>query len=302
MIELSIITTFYNAEKYIKDCIESVNKQILSDIDFEYILVDDMSQDDSRDIIEKYIETKVQDKSRWKIVTPENNLGCGGARKFGIDNSRGKYLMFLDADDYYINNDFCKRAISDIKKYKADIVEYGMKFNMNNGTFKNIVAPKVLEYDNYSAILDMFLYNNVKFQVWCKIIKRNLAIKYPYDTSRTFEDIRTIPIWVGNSKKIVIMPSIEINYRASEASIIRDDSRETRYGTLKAMTELCDIFFEYPDIIKAIYGRALIDLKEMLLNHTSEDKYFNEISEMNTKMLSLIYPETYKEITYNLKN
>ena len=120
--KVSIITTFYNAEKFIINAIHSVNQQIINGFDLEYIIVDDKSPDKSRTIVEQYINNHGNDKIIFRILTPDENLGCGGARKFGIDNATGDYFMFLDADDYYMHKDFVYRALNDIRKEQADIV------------------------------------------------------------------------------------------------------------------------------------------------------------------------------------
>ena len=110
---ISVITTFYNAEKFIFNTLDSINQQIIEGFDFEYVLVDDKSQDKSRAIVEDFIATRVPEKykTKWKIYEPAENLGCGGARKYGIDHAIGDYFMFLDADDYYMHKDCCGLAV-----------------------------------------------------------------------------------------------------------------------------------------------------------------------------------------------
>ena len=101
MDKISIITTFYNAERFIDKTLQSITSQYVNPRLFtiEYVVVDDHSQDSSRSIVEKYIEQNENKYIEWKLVTPEKNLGCGGARKFGIANATGDFFMFLDADD-----------------------------------------------------------------------------------------------------------------------------------------------------------------------------------------------------------
>ena len=223
--KVSVITTFYNAEKFVLDAINSVNQQIISGFELEYVLVDDKSPDNTRKLVEEFIDKHVTNKKAWRIIEPEENLGCGGARKFGIDNATGDYFMFLDADDYYIKKDFILRAYNEIKKEKADIVEFGMIMNHLNGQQVNNSAPQrfVIENNPMGAEIALFKDNLIKFNVWCKIYTRAIVESYPYSTTRTYEDVRTIPVWISNAKKIIIMPSPEINYRAAAGSIIRTD-------------------------------------------------------------------------------
>ena len=197
------------------------------------VIGDDKSPDNSRAIVEAFIENHVseENKPKWKLYTPEENLGCGGARKFGIDHAIGDYFMFLDADDYYMHKDFVYRALNDIRKEQADIVEYGVLFNQKNGQQINNSAPQKVVLTDYKIMeLALFKDNLIKFNVWTKIYTRQIIESYPYSTARTYEDVRTIPIWLTHAKKIVVMPTPEINYRAATGTIIREDNYSARLG------------------------------------------------------------------------
>lgn len=301
---ISVITTFYNAEKFIFNTLNSVNQQIIEGFNFEYVLVDDKSPDKSREILENFIKNNVPDdrKDKWKIYEPEENLGCGGARKYGIDHAIGDYFMFLDADDYYMHTNFMLNAYNTITSENADVVEYGVMFNQMNGQQINNTSPQkyVIEDNPSLAEISLFKDNLIKFNVWSKIYRRWVVESYPYSTSRTYEDVRTIPVWIANAHKIIIMPTTEINYRAAGGSIIRTDMIQTRLGTITAIAELFPRFKDDYRVLKAMYGRAMVDLEALLHNHSSNDAGFNEMSRLNTYMLSFIYPNNYKELTYNI--
>lgn len=301
---ISVITTFYNAEKFIFNTLNSVNQQIIEGFDFEYVLVDDKSPDKSREILENFIKNNVPEdrKDKWKIYEPEENLGCGGARKYGIDHAIGDYFMFLDADDYYMHTNFMLNAYNTITSENADVVEYGVMFNQMNGQQINNTSPQkyVIEDNPSLAEISLFKDNLIKFNVWSKIYRRWVVESYPYSTSRTYEDVRTIPVWIANAHKIIIMPTTEINYRAAGGSIIRTDMIQTRLGTITAIAELFPRFKDDYRVLKAMYGRAMVDLEALLHNHSSNDAGFNEMSRLNTYMLSFIYPNNYKELTYNI--
>lgn len=299
--KISIISTFYNAEQYLDQSIQSVLKQTCQNINIEYLLINDCSTDNSLEVAKEKIKDFEKENFTVSILTTENNLGCGGARKFGIEHATGDYFMFLDADDYYISPTFVSRAYKDITFNNADIVEYGVLYNEPNGnSIYMTVKEKIVINDGEEGVYNIFKDNKIKFNVWSKIYTRAIVESYPYSDTRAYEDIRTIPMWVKNANKIVIMPNVEINYRASFNSIIREDGLKTRIGTITAMTEICEIFKNNRHIIKALYGRAMIDLCAVLENKTSNDPGFNEMSKLNTKLLSYIYPDNYKEITFNL--
>lgn len=302
--KVSVITTFYNADQFILNAINSVWQQRTDGtFEIEYIIVDDKSKDKSRDIVDRFFKDKKRDDFTVRIIEPKENLGCGGARKYGIEHSHGNFLMFLDADDYYMKIDFIMRAHQTILEDDADIVEYGMIFNQPNGEKTNsTVKDKIIVENPSTAELLLFKDNAIKFNVWTKIYRKELCDKYEYSTERTFEDVRTIPVWLSLAKRIVIMPTAEINYRAASGSIIRDDMIKTRLGTISGIASLFERFKDDREVLKAMYGRAMIDLTAMLHNHSSNNPGFNEMSQLNTYMLKYIYPDNWKQITYNVED
>ena len=90
---ISVITPVYNAEKYIKETIESVLNQTYKDI--ELILVDDCSTDGSVEIIKSYKD------SRIRLISQETNKGAWAARNRGIDEAKGRYIAYIDSDDLW---------------------------------------------------------------------------------------------------------------------------------------------------------------------------------------------------------
>lgn len=303
MDKISIITTFYNAQTFIGNAIGSVLGQKVPDgCEIEYVLVDDKSQDNSRNLVENIINNTSKENFKFKLVEPETNLGCGGARKFGIENATGNYFMFLDADDYYIHLDFVENAYNTITSENADVVEYGVIYNQQNGQQSNSTAPqKIVLTDPHDMEIALFKDNLIKFNVWSKIYTRKIVESYPYSTVRTFEDVRTIPVWISNCKKVVIMPIPQINYRAASNSIIRTNWVDTRLGTISAIAELFPRFKDDRQLLKAMYTRSMIDLEAIMNNKSSECEGFDEMSKLNTYMLKFIYLNKWKDLTYNVE-
>lgn len=303
MDKISIITTFYNAQTFIGNAIGSVLGQKVPDgCEIEYVLVDDKSQDNSRKLVENIINNTSKENFEFKLVEPETNLGCGGARKFGIENATGNYFMFLDADDYYIHLDFVENAYNTITSENADVVEYGVIYNQQNGQQTNSTAPqKIVLTDPHDMEIALFKDNLIKFNVWSKIYTRKIVESYPYSTRRTFEDVRTIPVWISNCNKVVIMPIPQINYRAASNSIIRTNWVDTRLGTISAIAQLFPRFKDDRQLLKAMYTRSMIDLEAIMNNKSSECEGFDEMSKLNTYMLKFIYPDKWKDLTYNVE-
>ena len=309
---VSIVTTVYNAEKFIAIAMNSVFSQIIEEDDLfiEYVIVDDCSPDNSNNVIHNFVkywkdnhDGNLPKNFDIKIVTPEHNLGCGGARKFGIENSTGNYFMFLDADDYYINSDLVQRVVSTLELTESDIVEFGLYYNYESGQQTPSVVNKVMTItDPVKALVSLYKNNLIKFHVWTKIIRKEIVDQFDYSEQRTFEDVITIPVWVSLCKKITIIPSIEINYRSTQNSIIRDKILDTRLGTINAIASNFERFKQWRSVLIAMYNRAMIDLSIVLENKTSDDPGFNEMSRLNTYMLSYIIPDEYKFVTYNIED
>lgn len=120
-IDLSIIIPVYNAEKYLKTCLDSILNQTYKDI--EIICVNDCSKDDSLKILEEYAH---KDK-RVQIINNETNLGPGANRNIGIKRARGKYLTFIDADDFYLHNECFSTLLNKMVDNNLDLLIFNNK-------------------------------------------------------------------------------------------------------------------------------------------------------------------------------
>lgn len=117
----SIVIPVYQTEKYIAECIESVLRQDMSD--YELILVDDGSTDGSPQICDQYA-LKYE-----KIYTiHKENGGLSDARNTGMRNATGKYLLFLDSDDFWSDNQFLKKLRIQIEYQNCDVMNFHYKY------------------------------------------------------------------------------------------------------------------------------------------------------------------------------
>lgn len=194
-IKVSIIVPVYNVEKYVERCLKSLINQTLHEI--EIIIVNDGSTDNSLLICKKYEKI---DK-RIKIYSKENE-GLGLTRNYGIDKCRGKYIAFVDSDDF-VSLDFYEKMYLNIEKNNTDAVFAGFKNYRNDGienigeinTFKeNIVLAK--EYlHNILHVRNDELYgkNYLNMSVWRSLYKREIIERnnLQFESERKFisEDI-----------------------------------------------------------------------------------------------------------------
>ena len=112
--EISIIMGVYNCEKYLDKCLHSVLNQTLQEI--EIICVDDGSTDDSAKILENFAQTEER-----IVLQKQKNQGAGKARNTGIEIAKGKYIAFLDADDYYMDCDALEKMYYACEKEKVSV-------------------------------------------------------------------------------------------------------------------------------------------------------------------------------------
>nr|DAO55368.1 MAG TPA: hypothetical protein [Caudoviricetes sp.] len=293
--KVSIIMTVYNAETTIGRAVESILKQRTDDVDIEFILVNDGSTDSSMTVAERLISERPDNSHiAYKSIELSENMGCGYARAVGIDAATGDYFMFLDADDYYINDDFVHAAVLTLIDNKADIVEYGVRVRDLNGRLKNSVVKESFGIENNpkQALISLYKENAIKFNVWNKIYTRKIVQSYPYSREREFEDVRTIPQWLMRANKIVIINSVEVNYSAQRNSIVNSGGEKSRLGTVKAMVETLNDVHD-KDVIKAMYDRALVDISVVMDGKSSLDDGFDEMSKYNEMFLIKLFGQNH---------
>ena len=141
MPEVSVIIPVYNNEAYVQKCIDSIQKQSFEA--FEAIIVNDGSTDNSRSIIKALIEKD----ERFHLINQENQ-GVAAARNLGIDLAKGKYLTFVDGDDY-IGKDYLKDLYETAEAAQAQMVICGFCYTGEAGKIIKKVIPG--EYRKYEG-------------------------------------------------------------------------------------------------------------------------------------------------------
>ena len=136
---ISIIVPVYNAGRFIKETIECVLSQSYSD--FELLLVDDCSPDDSAEIIKSFTDPRV------KYIKQPENMGAYAARNRGLEEAKGRYIAFLDADDIW-DKDKLKKELEFMQKENAGFVFTGYEFADENGVGTGAVVkvPHTLDF------------------------------------------------------------------------------------------------------------------------------------------------------------
>lgn len=252
MKKVSIIVPVYNVEKYLEECMDSLVNQTLQDI--EIIAINDGSTDNSLKILNKY-KKKYPNKL---IIIDQENQGISVARNNGLEIATGKYIGFVDSDDY-IKHDMFEKLYNKIEKTKSDIVicdfeEYYMKsesFNYIN--FTNKLKCNNL-YDDASII------NTIDYAPWNKLYKRKMFNNIRFLPNIKYEDLNAILKTFLIASKISVVKESLYLYRIN-------DTGETRTVN-KKVKDILIILQDLIDYSKKInvFDKIKFELRELSVN------------------------------------
>lgn len=247
-VEYSVIVPVYNVEKVLSRCIESILSQTFSN--FELILIDDGSTDKSGEICDEY---KKKDE-RIKVIH-QNNQGVSKARNVGLDISKGKYIVFVDSDDY-VDNIY----LESFNGSNADLVISGIRTYDICGMKKTeLVGPKdYFEINSEKQIIN-FLKSWYAIQVYAKRYKREKIKKLDLKFDQNFqygEDSIFVIKYVKNIEIVKIENIVTYNfcqYSAPTLSKLKDDEWIEKYTLLQA--ELCKVLRDYKFVIEFLMNK-----------------------------------------------
>ncbi len=199
---LSIIIPVYNIEKYIGACVTSVIEQDIDPNNYEILIIDDGSKDSSSEIVKEF-----EKRQKNILVHKQENVGLGGARKSGIQLAKGKYIYFLDGDDYLAQNTL-NSIIQCMEEYNLDILGFDTITTEKLDLVKsqNHSIPNKIEVTDGVSFIGSN--ENYRIEVWWYIINRQFLI----DSNIIFEDKRFVndsyftPSLFLKAKKVAHVP------------------------------------------------------------------------------------------------
>lgn len=143
---VSILVPIYGVEKYIEKCARSLFEQTYENL--EYIYVNDCSPDNSVQILNEVLND-YPNRSRYvRIINQDKNSGVSAARNTSLDIASGKYLLFVDSDDY-IDVDVVEKLVGVAESNNSDIVAYDMRYIFTDKSFivhQNGIKENAKEY------------------------------------------------------------------------------------------------------------------------------------------------------------
>jgi len=221
---LSIIVPAYNAQAYIFDSLYSLLQQATKEV--EVIVVNDGSTDNTVEIINRKFKEKLNVKQL--VLCTQDNHGVSAARNLGIENARGEYVGFMDADDLVLSG-YVETLLNAIE-LNPHIIEFGFKrFTFPTDEFEqklSIYSNKCFGRHNISKVIDR-VYSTAKWYPWTRVFKKELFqdIHFPEDV-RFCEDLMTVPYLYEQAQTIVVLEDAIYGYRSNEHSatfLIKND-------------------------------------------------------------------------------
>lgn len=239
--KVSVIVPIYNVEKYLNKCIDSIIEQSLREI--EIILVDDGSTDNSGAIAEMY----AQKDSRVKVIHKENG-GQGSARNYGIEVAQGKYIGFIDSDDWIDLNMYEELYIA-AEKENADIAVCNRKVFDENNNLKTIVnvSERIIDINKVNIVdyvIERLFYPHTVV-VYNKIFKKSIIS----NNDISFKEVKE----VGSEDTLFnyevllhVKKIIEVN-STNHNQLARDGSTARSYeiGAMKRTSKLIENIYKY---------------------------------------------------------
>lgn len=229
MNKVSLIVPIYNTEKYLNKCLDSILNSTYQNI--EIIIVNDGTQDKSMDIVKSYKDKRI------KIYEKENG-GLSSARNYGLDKATGKYVIFIDSDDY-IDKFMIQVLVSQIEKTSSDMIECNFFYDYET---KNKVKP---DYRYFYRDKKEFLAKG-RVLVCNKIFRKSVIDKYNlrFQEGIHYEDIGFTHKFVLNSKKVDYVESAFYYYVQRSDSIIGNNNYKGKLDIIMALDDLIKYYKE----------------------------------------------------------
>ncbi len=297
--KVSVIIPVYNTEKYISFAIESVLNQTLDSV--ELIIINDGSTDNSKAIIEGYSNSNI-------TVINKENEGSGIARNIGVSKSSGKYIFFLDSDDY-LDKDALKQMYDIAESNNVGIVKGSMidvfkGFKKTNKLYSN----KVNEIIDFRKDKDLLIKEG---NIMCnKLIRKDLLNNLSFSNNLKWEDLAIIVPLLIRAKKIYLLKDKTYYYRTTLLNTTISDF-------LKPNKKFLDIFktikhlYSNLKLVKydTIYDNIIKQIAILHITYRIENIFFWKIDKkvkhkllgVFSKLIDIEYNNYYNNIIF-IKN
>ena len=296
--KLSIVVPIYNVEEYLEKCLESVLNQTFKD--FECILVNDGTKDNSHLIMDKYVK---KDK-RFKAVNKVNG-GLSDARNKGMEVATGEYIYFLDGDDYlYV--DAMEKCVKKLDETNADMVIFDvMQHNIAQKTTE-VIKNNFDENKLYSLKDDSSLLISLLNAAWNKMYKRELFLKNdiicPY--GYYYEDLGTTYRLLLKCDNVAFINEPLYNYLADRPGNITQQFNMNVYHVLDMVKinidyfKTHDVYEKYYEELKYLGGINILECLKKTRN-VNDEAMVNKYIDVCFFVIKRNWPE-FPKCKYNI--
>ncbi len=227
---ISVVVPVYKVEKYLNLCVDSILNQSYTNL--EIILVDDGSPDNCPAICDAYAEKD----PRIKVIHKENG-GLSDARNAGIEVATGKYLGFVDSDDY-IAPDMYEKLYSIITENSCDmaICQAAVVQENEKATYED--SDEVYVFESNEALYQMISKKLFTVNTWNKLYKRELFDKIRFPKGMLYEDLATTYKLILLSGKVAYSPMKKYAYLQRQGSIMNLTGYKVKTDKIKIVEEM----------------------------------------------------------------
>lgn len=280
--KVSVIVPVYNVEEYLEKCLESLVNQSLKDI--EIIVVNDGTQDNSQEIIDRYSA-----KYTNVISVEKENGGLSDARNYGMQYAKGEFIAFVDSDDY-VDLTMFEKMYNKAMREDLDIV----------------VCDTVIQHENYSYVHRSNLHfteDKVRAYIYAspmactRMVRRTIMEQFSFEKGIFYEDLNLTPTYITKTRKVGFVEEPLYYYVQRQASIMNQQ---------KFNNKLLDIF-KVTEHVKKVYEREGIfdefhdEMEYLYLIHLLRSATLRFIQYQNTKVYLQQIRETIKNEFPNWK-
>lgn len=264
--KISIIIPVYNVEKYLCECLDSILNQTFQD--FEIICVDDGSTDETLEILKNY-----KNKDERVFVLQQHHSGAAEARNNGIRLARGKYIQFLDSDDYF-EPTMLEELYNHAEKYGADLTVCSSRKVDNEGNIVESGNPnspinldktpleKTFNWRDYKD--DFFSLINVA--IWNKLYSRDLILKnnLSFQNLTSCNDVAFGYISQICAEKIIVFNKKLVNYRCNRCGNISENRAKNAKNIILAAIKIKE-FLDKNNLFEVLKKSYIVSIKNHII-------------------------------------
>lgn len=284
---ISVIVPVYNVEKYLERCVESILNQTYTDL--EIILIDDGSTDKSGEICDE-----LQKKDPRIIILHKENGGQASARNIGLEICKGSWVCFIDSDDF-IKEDYVEELYRLCKTYNVPISQCGaVRGKASDFPYENVEVNEVKWKfnDMYTSSLRVF-----RAVVWGKLIKAEIAKKYPFPVGKIYEDEGPSFKYIYDGRECVVTNKRMYYYYMSSNSTLRNTNKRVNFDIVDIFEDRCKFLSEHKETELIDYTEKELCIR-LMLNYCSAKKE-KKNKEDRIKLIKL-FKVHYHKVNWNL--